>query len=164
MPIYEFYCEKCNTIYQFFSRTINTKKIPDCPKCKEIKLQRTASVFATISGSKNEKSDEDGMPPIDEAKMEKAMAVLAKEADKINEDDPRQAAMLMRKLSKETGLNMGAKMEEALSRMEKGEDPDKIEQEMGDLLDGEDPFLFEEQKRKIKVKPKIKRDDKIYDL
>ena len=104
------------------------------------------------------------MPPIDEAKMEKAMAVLAKEADKINEDDPRQAAMLMRKLSKETGLNMGPKMEEALSRMEKGEDPDKIEKEMGDLLDDEDPFLFEEQKRKSGVKSKIKRDDKLYDL
>ena len=164
MPIYEFYCEKCNTIYQFFSRTVNTEKVPDCPNCKNIKLKRTASIFATISGSKNDESAEDGMPPIDEAKMEKAMAVLAKEVDKINEDDSRQAAMLMRKLSKETGLNMGPKMEEALNRMEKGEDPDKIEEEMGDLLDGEDPFLFEKQKRKAGVKPKIKRDDKIYDL
>ena len=31
MPIYEFYCAKCNTIYNFFSRTANTDKIPTCP-------------------------------------------------------------------------------------------------------------------------------------
>ena len=34
MPIYEFYCRKCNTIYNFFSRSVNTEKIPFCPKCK----------------------------------------------------------------------------------------------------------------------------------
>ncbi len=49
------------------------------------------------------------MPPIDNAKVEKAMSMLAKEAGNINEDDPRKAANLMRKLSDATGLKMGAK-------------------------------------------------------
>ena len=26
MPIYEFYCPDCNTLFNFFSRTINTSK------------------------------------------------------------------------------------------------------------------------------------------
>ena len=71
--------------------------------------------------------------PIDEARMERAMESLAAEAENINEDDPRQAANLMRKLTDMTGLKLGDKMEDALSRMEAGEDPEAIEQELGDL-------------------------------
>lgn len=164
MPIYEFYCKKCNTIYKFFSRTVNTEKIPNCPRCKNIKLVRQVSTFANISSRKEDASGEDDLPPIDEAKMEKAMSVLAREAEKIDEKDPRQAAKLMRKLSDATGLKMGPGMEEALSRLERGEDPDKIEDEMGDLLEGEDPFILETKSKKGKVKPKPEVDDTLYDL
>ncbi|MBC8183793.1 zinc ribbon domain-containing protein [candidate division KSB1 bacterium] len=164
MPVYEFFCGDCNTIYQFFSRTINTTKIPSCPHCKNAQLNRVASMFAAISGSSDKDSTGKDFPQIDEAKMEKAMVSLAKEADRIDEDNPRQAANLMRKLTKETGLKLGSGMEEALSRMEKGEDPDKIEKEMGDLLESEEPFLFEDQKTKSHSKPRINREKKIYDL
>ena len=144
MPIYEFYCKNCHTIYNFLSRTVNTQKIPNCPHCQDVKLQRKISLFATISKRKDaDGTTETDMPPIDETKMEKAMAMLANEAEQLNEDDPRQAAMLMRKLSDATGLTMGPAMEEALHRMEQGEDPEKIEEELGDLLEGEDPFMFE---------------------
>ena len=104
--------------------------------------------------------------PIDESKMEQAMNVLAGEADKINEDDPKQAAGLMRKLSDMTGLKLGAGMDEALSRMERGEDPEQIEAEMGDLLEGEDPFELPEKKgRGIKTRqPAPTRDETLYDL
>jgi hypothetical protein len=98
--------------------------------------------------------------------MEKAMQMLAGEADKINEDDPRQAANLMRKLSSMTGLELGAGMNEALKRMEAGEDPDAIEAEMGDLLEEEEPFLLPEKKGGAKTtkRPAPRRDDKLYDL
>ncbi|MFQ5770141.1 MAG: FmdB family zinc ribbon protein [bacterium] len=164
MPIYEFYCSNCNTVYKFFSRTVNTDKIPGCPKCKNIKLTRQVSTFATSSGRKDEATDEADMPPIDEAKMEKAMAMLANEAGKINEDDPRQAAMLMRKLSDATGLHLGPGMEEAISRMERGEDPDKIEEEMGDLLEGEEPFTLATKAKIGRKRPKPKVDETLYDL
>jgi putative FmdB family regulatory protein len=165
MPIYEFYCHKCNTVYNFFSKTVNTEKIPKCPKCLRIKLKRQMSVFAKIKHGGDEGGEEAGMPPIDEAAMEKAMAMLASEADHINEDDPRQAANLMRKLTEATGMNLGPAMEEALRRMEKGEDPEQIEAEMGDLLEGEEPFLFDGSKGKkgaVKAKPRV--DDTLYDL
>ena len=115
MPIYEFYCNAFHTVYQFFSRTVNTEKIPSCPRCKNAELKLNLSKFATIAGRKNEGGDGVDMPRMDETKMEQAMAMLASEAEKINQDDPRQAADLMRKLSAATGLNMGSGMEEALS-------------------------------------------------
>ena len=163
MPIYEFYCRRCNTIYSFFSKTINTDKVPNCPKCKKVKLKRQMSIFSRGSGRKDEAADE-GMPAIDEAKMEKAVAMLAGEADKINEDDPRQAARLMRKLSDATGMNLGPGMEEALSRLERGEDPEKIEAEMGDILEGEEPFIFGEKRKKGVSKPRPRIDETLYDL
>ena len=163
MPIYEFYCGKCNTIYSFFSRTVNTGKVPYCPRCKKVKLKRQMSIFAKGSGKKGEASEE-GLPPMDEARMEKAMAMLASEADKMNEDDPRQAANLMRKLSDAAGMNLGPGMEEALSRMERGEDPEKIEAEMGELLEGEEPFIFGGKRKKGTVKPKPKVDETLYEM
>lgn len=162
MPIYEFYCEKCNTVYKFFSKRINTEANPDCPNCRDVRLRRQMSLFAAVSGRKEEGPAAD-MPPIDEAKMEKAMAMLAREAGGLKEDDPRQAANLMRKLSDAAGLRMGAGMEEALSRLERGDDPEQIEEEMGDILSGEDPFGFEDKGKKARQSaPKV--DETLYEL
>jgi len=105
MPIYEFYCEDCNTIFNFFSSSVNTTKRPLCPRCKQKRLKRQMSSFARLTGAK-EGGDLDDIP-IDEARMEKAMNLLAREADRINEDDPRQAAGLMRKLSDAAGVGLG---------------------------------------------------------
>ncbi len=165
MPIYEFYCRKCNTLYSFFSKSVNTEKVPRCPRCGKVRLERRMSIFAKVSGGKDEAAETGDLPPIDEARMEKAMAMLAGEAENLNEDDPRGAAQLMRKLSDATGLNLGPGMEEALSRMEKGEDPEKIEAEMGELLESEEPFSFAGPKGKRGTKrPKPRVDETLYDL
>jgi putative FmdB family regulatory protein len=164
MPIYEFYCHKCNTVYNFFARSANTDKIPYCPQCKRVRLKRQMSIFARVSRGKDQEESGEDMPPIDEAKMEKAMAMLAGEAERINEDDPRQAANLMRKLSEATGLNLGSGMEEALRRMEQGEDPEQIEAEMGDLLEGEEPFTLGQKGKKGARKSKPRLDETLYDL
>lgn len=162
MPIYEFLCEPCNTVFSFFSRGINTTKIPACPRCRR-PLRRQMSLFAKVSRGAEAPPDEAGMPPLDEARLEKAMTMLAGEAERLDEEDPRQAAQLMRKLSDATGLTLGPGMEEALRRLEQGEDPDQIEAEMGDLLEGEDPFLLEGKGKKGK-KPRPKLDETLYDL
>lgn len=164
MPIYEFYCKDCHTIFNFFSKTVNTSKRPNCPKCKTKKLSKQMSAFA-FTGKAKEQSDMDDLP-FDESKMEQAMNMLSGEADKINEDDPRQAANLMRKLTDMTGMRLGSSMEEALSRMESGEDPEQVEAEMGDLLEGEEPFILPGKKGKnFKAKPAAPfRDDTLYDL
>ena len=162
MPIYEFYCPECHVIFNFFSKSVNTEKRPLCPKCHRIKLDRYLSVFATPRNTNQEENTPS--PDLDETKMEGAMNLFAKEAEHVDENDPRQAANLMRKLTDMAGLNLGAGMEEALTRMEEGEDPDKIEAEMGDILDDEDPFGFEKKSiRATKYRPP-KVDEKLYDL
>ena len=75
MPIYEFYCAECHTIFNFFSRTVNTTKIPKCPKCKQVDLTRQMSLFA-VTGKAVEDGDMDDLP-LDESKMEKAMQMMA---------------------------------------------------------------------------------------
>ena len=122
------------------------------------------SAFA-IAGKAKEDGELDDLP-FDESKMEQAMGMLAGEADRMDEEDPRQAANLMRKLTDMTGMKLGNGMEEALSRMEKGEDPEKIEAEMGDLLEGEDPFILPGKKGAINRanRPAPQKDDTLYDL
>lgn len=146
MPIYEFYCPHCHRLFSFLSRRVDTQKHPLCPRCHRPDLARRASPFAISKGRKEEppaakpeSPDLPGLPPgFDEARLERAMESLAAEAESIDENDPRQGVQLMRRLFGATGLPMGKGMEEALRRMESGEDPEKVEEEMGDLL--EDPF------------------------
>ncbi len=163
MPIYEFFCPDCNTVFNFFSSRINTEKCPDCPKCGRPKIDKLMSSFAVI-GRAGEEGD-DPLAGLDETKMERALEGLMQEAEHINEDDPRQMATLMRKFSDQTGISLGEPMEEAIARMEAGEDPDQIEREMGDLLEGDDAFSLETVKKKVhsQKKPPL-HDEKLYEL
>jgi putative FmdB family regulatory protein len=162
MPIYEFYCARCNTIYNFFSQAVNTSKIPVCPKCKNVRLTRQMSVFAKISGG--EKAEDDHpFAGMDEKKMEKELVKFASLAEKVKDDDPRTAAQLMRKFTEMTGMKLGDNFQEALQRIESGEDPEKIEDEMGDILTQEGA-LSEKQAMKTAAKSKPKIDDTLYEL
>ncbi|MCZ6875926.1 MAG: zinc ribbon domain-containing protein [bacterium] len=166
MPVYEFYCSDCHTIFNFFSRRINTEKRPACPRCGHADLERQVSKFAISKGRKEE--DEQSMPDLDESQLERAMMQLASEADGIDEEDPRQAAQMMRKLYESTGLKLGDGMEEMIRRMESGEDPDQIEAEMGDILENEDPFAARTPIQGMKdwlkqsVRPQV--DNTLYEL
>jgi putative FmdB family regulatory protein len=140
MPIYEFYCRHCHRVMSFLSRAINTEKTPPCPHCGRGDLARRVSAFAISKGRKEEpKPESPPGPDIDEARLEKAMESLAGDLDSLDENDPKQGAQLMRRLFSATGMPLQGGMEEALKRMEAGEDPEKIEEEMGDVLE-QDPF------------------------
>lgn len=162
MPIYEFYCAACNTIFNFFSSRVNTEKRPLCPKCDKGPLERLVSRFAVLKGANEQ--DDTGMPELDEEKLGKAMSLMEQEAENLNEDDPRQAAHLMRKLCDTTGLDFGSGMEEALRRMEAGEDPDKIEEDMGDILSEGDLFTKPSKARLKGRKRPPERDETLYYL
>jgi len=167
MPIYEFYCDRCHRIFNFFSGTVNTEKRPACPKCGKKKLDRQVSKFAALKKGRSVSDDSEmDMPDIDEAKLERAMATLASEAERINENDPRQAANLMRKLTDMTGISLGDGMQEALNRLEAGEDPDQIEAEMGDLLSDDAELLKAAKKagRATTPRPAPTYDDDLYYL
>ena len=167
MPIYEFYCRDCHTIYNFLSRRVDTTTVPKCPKEEQHKLSRQVSRFAISKGRGD--SPDAGQPEMDfdDEKMEQAMMAMAGELEGADEEDPRAMAHMMRKLMDTTGMNMGEGMEEAIRRMEAGEDPDKVEEELGDVLDGEDPFSTGEAKlrgivRRMSEAPA--EDPEIYDM
>ena len=169
MPIYEFYCPKCNVLFNFFSKTVNTTGRPDCPKCRGKRLTRQISMFAAVGRAKEDTGmggDDD--LPIDDAKMERAMESLAGEAEGLDENDPRQAAHLMRKFSDMTGMEFKENMKTAIERMEAGEDPEAIEQEMGGMMDDEDPFVMPGKKEKTKAagrrRPPPGRDPALYEM
>jgi hypothetical protein len=149
-------------IFNFHSGSVNVEKRPSCPKCRKKKLDRQMSTFSSPQNRGEE--DDMPMPDMDESKMEHAMNLLAKEAEHVDENDPRQAANLLRKLTDMTGVNLGPGMEEAMARMESGEDPEQIEDEMGDLLEDEDPFSLKKKSSKTPKKRLPKIDGKLYYL
>ncbi len=151
MPIYEFYCSRCHRIYNFFSRTIQTDKQPACPRCGKPKLKRCMSRFAIgaarsavseeRSSAEQTESDwgEEWPAGLDEEKFERVMEELAAEADALDEEDPRQMGRMMRKVCEAVGMPIEGPMAEAIRRLESGEDPDKIEEDLGEALDQLEP-------------------------
>src|SRR5512146_2044596 len=132
MPVYEFHCADCRTIFNFLSRRMNVDRRPACPRCGRLELERQVSRFAVSKGREDEPAE--GMPDIDEARLGKAVMNLASEMEGMDENDPRQMARFMRKLTEASGLSPGPGIEEAINRLEAGEDPERIEAELGDLV------------------------------
>jgi len=149
-------------VFNFYSSRVNTTKIPACPKCGKKELSKQISTFATIGKAKEITDDQ--FSGLDELKMEHAFESLMREAEHINEDDPRQMASLMRKFTSQAGVHLGDSMEEAISRMEAGEDPEQVEKDMGELLNEED-FSLESMKNRVlrQSNPPV-HDEKLYDL
>jgi hypothetical protein len=83
-----------------------------------------------------------------------------------NNEDPRQMAALFRRFGEASGLEIGPRMEELMSRLEAGEDPDALEEEMDgdfDENDGLDEF-FRLRKRGWNVSKKPRTDETLYFL
>ncbi len=140
MPIYEFACEECRTVFQFFFSSATDRRKPRCPRCGKGGLRRRLSSFSVArarpSGSPGAAAEEGGedLSEAQMARMEKAMSKLEREMSDLDENDPRQMGRFMRRMVQETGLDLGPEMETAIRRLEAGEDPERIEEEMGDLL------------------------------
>jgi putative FmdB family regulatory protein len=66
MPIYEFYCRDCHTIFSFFARRVDTETVPKCPKHARHKLRRQMSRFAISSGRSESPSGDGPEPDFDE--------------------------------------------------------------------------------------------------
>lgn len=171
MPIYEFYCPDCHRVFSFLSRSVNTQARPLCPRCRRRSLERQITLFSAPRRGRSEGSEEEGEGdlPVDEARMEQAMETLADDAESIDEDDPRQAVRMMRRFSDLTGLRFNEKMEEAMKRLEAGEDPEAIEADMGDMLDEEEPFELpgsekKSRRRRIRRFGEPERDPTLYEL
>lgn len=143
MPIYEFACPKCRKIFSFFSKRLKPERDPVCPKCGYDKLEKQLSSFAMLKGRPEPAGGGEGgpdeagepMPNLDEARMERAMAELERDMDHLDENNPRHVAHMMRKMKDILPAGTVPKeLDVAIRRLEKGEDPEKVEEDMGDVL------------------------------
>jgi len=175
MPIYEFYCPDCDTLFNFFSSRIDTDSRPACPRCARPRLDRRPARFATLSRSGGDDEGEPGgMAGIDEERLGSAFESVLSEMESSGADaeDPRQMARMLRAVGEAAGMAPGEKMEEMLHRLEAGEDAERLEEEMGDAFDdaGDDPdadplaALFQQQRRLRGRRRHPKVDEELYFL
>ncbi len=139
MPIYEFACPKCRKIFSFLSKRMNPDRSPVCPKCGNKKLKKEVSQFAAIKGGKKSADCEgapgDDMPELDDPRVARAMGELEKDMAHMDENNPKHMAHMMKKMKDMMPAGMIPKeLDVAIKRLEKGEDPEKIEEDMGDIL------------------------------
>jgi putative FmdB family regulatory protein len=142
MPIYEFACPKCRKIFSFLSKRLNPDRDPVCPKCGNKKLEKQISRFAMSKGLKEPaakpggaEGDEPPMPDFDDPKVERVMSELERDMEHLDENNPKHMAHLMKKMKDVMPAGtMPKELDIAIKRLEAGEDPEKIEEDMGDVL------------------------------
>ena len=142
MPIYEFACPKCRRIFNFLSKRTNPDHLPACPKCGNKKMVKQMSRFATTKGLKEpaakgdaDAGDEGPMPDFDDPRMMRAMSELERDMEHLDENNPKHMAHMMRKMKDLMPPGSVPKeLDVAIKRLEAGEDPEKIEEDMGDVL------------------------------
>jgi len=139
MPIYEFACSKCRKIYSFLSKRINPDRLPVCPKCGNKKLTKEMSRFAMTRGLAESSGAGEGgegpMPDMDDSRIERAMAEMERDMAHLDENNPKHMAHMMRKMKDILPAGSVPKeLDVAIRRLEAGEDPEKIEEDMGDVL------------------------------
>ena len=161
MPIYEFYCERCNALFDFFSRKVDTVTVPGCPLCHAA-LSREVSQVGYLQGGGDGGEDGLGDVRLDESRMEKAMEAMECDLDTMDDaEDPQKAAALMRKFSEASGLSFNGDIRDAIDRMASGENPDKVSEDLDAImLSGKEPFAADAPRKKA---PPTKH-PKLYDL
>ncbi len=141
MPIYEFACPKCRVVFNFLSKRLNPDRLPTCPRCGNKKMTKQMSRFATPrglkEGSAKPEGDEGGepMPDFDDPRMMRAVSELERDMEHLDENNPKHMAHMMKKMKDIMPPGTVPKeMDVAIKRLEAGEDPEKIEEDMGDIL------------------------------
>lgn len=144
MPIYEFYCPEKHTVYSFFARSHALRDaIPRCPDGEGLTLQKKISSFAVTKRreeTEQEGDEQDPFADLDDAAMERVMAEMEGDLSVLDEEnpDPQVMGRMMEKLFSASGKKMPPVMEEMLSRLKAGEDPDTLEEQYGDDLEAMD--------------------------
>jgi putative FmdB family regulatory protein len=141
MPIYEYACPKCRVIFSFLSKRIKPDRLPACPKCGNKEMTKQVSRFAMSRGLKEPaaKTGPEGaeppMPDMDDPRMERAMMEMERDMEHLDENNPKHMAHMMRKMKDLMPPGVVPKeLDVAIKRLEAGEDPEKIEEDMGDVL------------------------------
>ena len=104
-------------------------------------MAKQVSRFAMSRGLKEPaatpgaEGDEPPMPDFDDPRVERAMMEMERDMEHLDENNPRHMAHMMRKMKELMPPGAVPKeLDVAIRRLEAGEDPEKIEEDMGDVL------------------------------
>nr|WP_290668388.1 FmdB family zinc ribbon protein [Ardenticatena sp.] len=125
MPIYEYRCQACGRKVTVLHRSIHNIQQPNCPRCGSDQLKRLISKVSVVRS--------------EESRLE-SLADPDRWGD-FDENDPRSMARFMRKMKEELGSELGDELgdefDEVVERLEAGEDPESIEESLGDTFGGD---------------------------
>ncbi len=119
MPIYEYRCQDCGRKLSVFWRSRADVKPPTCRRCNSDNMTRLISRVRVL------RSEESRMDALSDESM------LAD----LDENDPRSLGRWMRNMSQEMGEDLDPEMEDVISRLEAGQDPEEIEKSVPGLSD-----------------------------
>ena len=113
MPIYEYRCGKCRRRMDIFVQGFSPPTTPSCTKCGSKELSRIYSSF-TVRRSKNDRGVYDEI--LSDSKLTHGLM----------RNDPRALAEWSRKMARATSEDVTPESEELLSRLDAGEDMNKV--------------------------------------
>ena len=125
MPIHEYRCQDCRRKVAVFYRRLSDvdHSSARCDRCGSARLSRLVSRVRMVRGASAELGP---AGDVDESMLEDAAG--------LDENDPRSLGRFMRRMADEAGEDVGPEFDEIIGRLERGDDPERIEQEMGDML------------------------------
>ncbi len=140
MPLYEFYCGACHTVFTFRSVKVDTETTPACPACGGA-LTREVSVFSHIMRGSSEAVAPDDSGAV--GRMEEVMEKMGERVMALDDADadPREAVKVMREMAAAGGLGFKPEVRAALDRIEAGDDPEQVEEEFREVFDIDNPFV-----------------------
>lgn len=130
MPSYDFVCMDCNqkVVLTFKSYAEYDTAEKRCPKCNSVNMRRSIKRVALAKSEVSRFSDSDDST-----------------LDDLADADPATLGRYMRRLSDESGEDLGEEFNTIVERLEHGEDPEEIEQSLmppEDALDADDDAGF----------------------
>lgn len=124
MPAYEYRCQQCQTMFEVvMSYEEYDQKNIHCPACDSEQIRRI------IRPVRITRSEEDRFQQYADPALLNAI-----------DEDPRALGKMMRDISDEMGEDMGPEFDEVVDRLEKGQSPEEIENDLPDLGMGDEDF------------------------
>jgi putative FmdB family regulatory protein len=138
MPIYEYDCGECKHRVSIFFPSFSAVEARTatgenrCPRCGSADLTRRMSRVRTLRSVGSGASGDMGASGDDDDDMMGDMGGLAAGLEGLDENDPRAVARWARQMKETMGddMDMGPDFDRALARIESGEDPERVMEDL----------------------------------
>ncbi len=129
MPVYDFFCEACNTLFSFYSKTVRSSAdCPVCPRCGGC-LRKRVTAFSVVDRSRSKRSLEN--LPFNQQRLVDGMKKFRAEHARLRDENPARAEAMMKKFSRWLGgVHLEEDRKRAMQRVLESSETDaqKIEQ------------------------------------